>query len=330
MLRRILLLSDFWQTNKLICLVVLTFVFLAVPIAYSPPNYEVLLRLEGEENRVIRASYGTVGQFLERQGVKIGPKDLVKPGLDLPIATGMEISVLRAFPVRLYSDGEMREIMATPVPVREVLETYGIVPGANDRVVPALDEIIHAEAQVVVTRVATRELLENKEIPYRVERKGEPSLEKGIRKIVRAGKRGQVRIASQITYENGKEVKREVVSKEVAKPPQNKVIAMGTITPASRAGKNFSFREVRTMEATAYTHTGNRTFTGVWPQVGMVAVDPKVIPLGQRLYVVGYGFAVAKDTGGAIKGDRIDVFLETRQEALRWGRKMVRVYVLKE
>jgi 3D (Asp-Asp-Asp) domain-containing protein len=86
--------------------------------------------------------------------------------------------------------------------------------------------------------------------------------------------------------------------------------------------------EILTMEATAYTHTGNMTKTETWPRVGTVAVDPKVIPLGTELYVEGYGKAVAEDTGRLIKGMRIDVFLETEQECIKWGRKMVKVRVL--
>lgn len=83
------------------------------------------------------------------------------------------------------------------------------------------------------------------------------------------------------------------------------------------------------MSATAYTHTGNKTYTGIWPSVGIVAVNPKVIPLGTRLYIDGYGYATAMDTGGAIKGNKIDLFFETRAEALKWGRRNVQVFVLK-
>lgn len=86
--------------------------------------------------------------------------------------------------------------------------------------------------------------------------------------------------------------------------------------------------KIKVMESTAYTHTGNATSTGIMPYVGVVAVDPSVIPLGTNLYVEGYGFALAADTGGVIKGDIIDVFMDTRQEALNWGRRQVKVHVL--
>jgi 3D (Asp-Asp-Asp) domain-containing protein len=81
------------------------------------------------------------------------------------------------------------------------------------------------------------------------------------------------------------------------------------------------------MEATAYCYTGFKTKTGTWPQRGTVAVDPKVIPLGTRLDIEGYGSGVAEDTGGMIKGNRIDVYLNSEREALNWGRRWVRVEV---
>jgi 3D (Asp-Asp-Asp) domain-containing protein len=82
------------------------------------------------------------------------------------------------------------------------------------------------------------------------------------------------------------------------------------------------------VEATAYTWTGNRTATGTWPRVGTIAVDPKVIPLGTKMYVEGYGYGVAEDTGSAIVGYKIDVYLPSRAEALKFGRRMVRITLL--
>jgi len=81
-------------------------------------------------------------------------------------------------------------------------------------------------------------------------------------------------------------------------------------------------------EATAYTWTGYRTATGPWPSRGMVAVDPRVIPLGTELYIEGYGPAVAADTGGAIRGQRIDLYMDTKHECLQWGRRQVEVRVI--
>ncbi|WP_081328686.1 3D domain-containing protein [Neomoorella thermoacetica] len=87
------------------------------------------------------------------------------------------------------------------------------------------------------------------------------------------------------------------------------------------------------MLATAYTASSEegtadgRTATGIKVRRGVVAVDPKVIPLGTKLYIEGYGEAIAADTGGAIKGNKIDLFMDSKQEALRWGRRWVLVTI---
>ncbi|MDU4959643.1 MAG: 3D domain-containing protein [Sporomusaceae bacterium] len=92
------------------------------------------------------------------------------------------------------------------------------------------------------------------------------------------------------------------------------------------------YRRVIHMEASAYTSedpgNGSYTYRGNRLRKGLVAVDPRVIPLGARLYIEGYGYAVADDTGGYIKGHRIDLAYENRQEALRFGRRTVPVYIL--
>ena len=91
-----------------------------------------------------------------------------------------------------------------------------------------------------------------------------------------------------------------------------------------------------TFEATAYDDSpesqgkwvGKTATPGLKPQVGVIAVDPRVIPLGTKLYVEGYGKCLAGDTGGAIKGHRLDLFFNTKSEVKNWGRKKVKVYKL--
>ena len=85
---------------------------------------------------------------------------------------------------------------------------------------------------------------------------------------------------------------------------------------------------ILTMEATAYTWTGQRTASGTWPAVGTVATDPEVIPLGTKLYIEGYGPAVAADTGGDIQGQIIDLYMDSYQECIEWGRRQVEVRVM--
>ena len=83
-------------------------------------------------------------------------------------------------------------------------------------------------------------------------------------------------------------------------------------------------------EATAYCYTGNRTATGTWPSRGTIAVDPAIIPLGTQLYIEGYGEGIAEDTGGAIRGHIIDLYMESEDECWAWGRRTVEVRIIEE
>ncbi len=101
------------------------------------------------------------------------------------------------------------------------------------------------------------------------------------------------------------------------------------LSSVSRGARNAGFREAIYMESTAYSPlAGSHTASGTEVSVGLVAVDPSVIPLGTRLYVEGYGYAYAADTGGAIKGDRIDLFFDSEWQCEQWGRRTVKVYIL--
>lgn len=101
--------------------------------------------------------------------------------------------------------------------------------------------------------------------------------------------------------------------------------------------KSFSYKKVLTMTSTAYSSDGNDPLTpghitalgqDLWENPNAVAVDTSVIPLGTRLYVEGYGYTVASDTGSFVKGNVIDLHFKTTKECNRWGKKIVKVYVL--
>ena len=108
--------------------------------------------------------------------------------------------------------------------------------------------------------------------------------------------------------------------------PSNRAVSRGTYTRA----------KVVEMDSTAYLpsaglkHPTYRTATGTKAEYGAIAVDPRVIPLGTLMYVEGYGFGIAEDTGGAIKGNKIDVCIESRQKAMAWGRKKVKVHIFRD
>lgn len=145
---------------------------------------------------------------------------------------------------------------------------------------------------------------------------------------------GWERITYQITMFAGKPVRKVAIERQ-KQPPVNGLCLMGAQASNTSRG-SYVRSHVLTMHASAYDPTGGRgagatgrTATGIPARKGVVAVDPEVIALGTRLYVEGYGFAIAADRGSAIQGKRIDLCYNTRREALRFGRRSVKVHILK-
>ena len=135
----------------------------------------------------------------------------------------------------------------------------------------------------------------------------------------------------EIHYKQGDVIDTKELQRKTITPMQPKVVQVGTREVEVSRSYN-RVREVITMEATAYLPTDGGgdgiTATGIRARHGVVAVDPNVIPLGTRVYIPGYGEAIAADTGGDIIGNRIDVVLEDYGSAMQFGRRTVDVYIL--
>ncbi len=300
---------------------------LMVGFAYGITRKTVYIA-DGERLITVKTFAGTVGEVLGQAGIKLKEEDRVIPAINTEVSKGMEVTVVRAYPVKVIADGREKQVITTPASVAQVLNKAGISLRGKDKVLPALTETLARNDVVRVVRVTTEEVTTVKEVPFGIVRKEAETLERGLRRVVQRGEPGREKIVTRITYEDGVEVAREVIDKQLVKEPRNQVVAMGTVQHYSRGSRNFRFERAIEVVATGYTHTGNDTFTGVYPEVGTVAVDPNVIPLGTKLYVEGYGFAKAQDIGSAIKGKRIDLFFDTREDALSWGRRSTKVYIL--
>ncbi|QGG48684.1 3D domain-containing protein [Heliorestis convoluta] len=288
---------------------------------------EVTIYVDGEEV-IVNTFAKTVDAVLVEAAIELGAMDKVEPALEETIADGTVIHIERAFTVTVLADGEKQELLTTTEKVETLLERLALELGPLDRVEPALGEMVSEPEEIRIVRVTQKEIREEESLPFTVEQRPDNTLEKGLRRVASRGRNGLAQSTIRVTYEDGIPVRREVLSREIVREPVTQVVAMGTIDRVSRGGLNFRFQEVRHMVATAYTHTGRNTASGVYPQVGMVAVDTNVIPMGTRLYVEGYGYARAADRGSAIIGDKIDLFMETSNEARRWGVRTVKVYIL--
>jgi 3D (Asp-Asp-Asp) domain-containing protein len=178
-------------------------------------------------------------------------------------------------------------------------------------------------------QVSERTIAVRERIPYDIRYVPEQSAARGQVVVWKPGTGGVRERIFHLLYEDGTLVSRVLVSDSLLKPAADEALAVGKSIYRGGAMNEFY------MEATAYSPTVQETDGNPWMTAsgmksgrGVVAVDPKVIPLGTKLYVEGYGYAIAGDTGGAIKGDRIDVFFYSSDEMVRWGRRWARVFVL--
>lgn len=270
----------------------------------------------------------TVGEVLKANKIQINPHDQVTPSLETKVKENTVITVIRAFPITVIADGQNREIISIPIKVKNALQRAKVALGEKDLVSANLDDLTYAGQVIKVTRVAEKTIEITNSMPFKREYISDNNLEAGLTRTVSRGNPGQARQLVKVIYHDGKETKQEILLSEVARQPVNEVIARGTITSVSRGGLRLDFRRAMIAEATAYTYSGRNTATGKSPAVGMVSVDPAVIPMGSRLYVEGYGYATAADRGSSIKGNKIDVFLESKEACRKWGRRSVKVYVL--
>ncbi len=194
----------------------------------------------------------------------------------------------------------------------------------------AFTAIATAGAPTVKT-VQTR--VESKPIPRSASFQVSRTVSPGRMITQKAGRDGALKTTYRVTLVNGKPVSKQAISTQRV-APINDIVLIGKPKMAT-SRSSFTRSRVITMSATGYdtspqTLPGStgRTATGIRAQFGVVAVDPRVIKLGTYVFVEGYGFALAADTGGAIKGNKIDLCFNSRRESLAWGRRPVRVHVL--
>ncbi len=294
---------------------------------------DVELNINGKTKTVFTYEK-TVGDFLKKEGIVLKNKDLVSPSIDEEINKDMKITISSPKSYHIKDGNRTIIAEASGYTVADVLENLNIKLNKLDRVSLPLDEIAKEGMEIKIDRVVV-ENIENKiEIPFETESRENKDMFEGDKNVITKGEVGQKTESLKNTYVNGVLETTEVLKSEITKDPVKEVVEVGTKKAAAAPnGKNA--KRVIVMQATAYDPSaGSKTAMGTRARVGAVAVDPRVIPLGSKLYIesmdgfASYGYATAEDTGGAIKGNRIDLFYNSNAEANRFGRRNVKVYVL--
>ncbi len=296
--------------------------------SYAVAHKEVTI-IDGNSRMEVSTFARNVEQVLDQNEIRLGPHDAVDPKMDVSLENGCTVQVYRAFAVNIVADGKEKSVQTTEKKVGDILKEANIAVNDHDIVKPEIDTLVDGETEVTVQRVSFKEVVEKTEIPFETVKKSDKSLNKGTRQVVQEGKSGLEKSTYRVKYVDGKFTDSVRLERIVVREPQNKIVKEGTLQVASRGGKNFRFDRAIRAVSTAYTYSGRNTASGTKPGPGTIAVDPRVIPLGTRLYVEGYGYGVARDTGGAIKGNKVDVFLQSEAACRKWGRRTVNVYVVK-
>ncbi|MCL5102816.1 MAG: 3D domain-containing protein [Armatimonadetes bacterium] len=235
----------------------------------------------------------------------------------------------------LRIDGAERHVHTAQMTVGATLKDAGIEVGPLDVVVPATSERLRDGMKITIVRVREEIEAVNEPIPFDTVKTFTRFLKPGQVKVTKPGEKGEKLVRYSVRYEDGKPVRWTVVGKEVVRKPSSKMVAIGFKGHYTSRGE-YRTRRILRMSASAYDpgprscgkSADGRTGCGLRAGYGVVAVDPRVIRLGSRLYIEGYGYAIAGDTGSAIKGNRIDLGFNTYREAIRFGRRNVVVHLL--
>jgi uncharacterized protein YabE (DUF348 family) len=319
--------------------------------AYATANREIVIL--DESGTIDAKTLGNdVQQALTQLDVKIGPQDYASLKLDAPLEKEVvnQLEIRRAVPLTLAVDGRKLEIQSWRDNLAEVLNDYSVKIGSLDKLVGApLEAPVTAGMSVKIIRVRQESISEYDSIPYDVLEQKDKKLNEGETKVTQVGVDGRLESVFQIVYEDGKPVSRTFLAEHVLSEPINRIVALGTVKNfQSSRGELVRYSKILDLKATAYTaslhDTGKSpgepgfgiTKSGIRAREGVIAVDPRIIPLGTKVYVEvpgaapDYGFAIAADIGSAIKGKLIDLYFGSTEQAIHWGRKSVRIYILNE
>lgn len=296
----------------------------------------------------------SVGEVLSKENVTIGDNDRINVGVDDAVSDNDEIIITRGKEITIVADGVETSAVVTKADAHDALVEAGYIPGEADEISVENGEDLKDSSKVQLISVSSTVEAVNEEIQNEVLYIDDPTMPEGETKVIEEGSIGTRQIKSNVLYRSGEEVSRELVSDTVVTEPKNRVIAIGkkksTVPAISRSGgitesngtiNGMSYSRKITMSATAYStspsENGGYTVSAMGNKLGfgIVAVDPSVIPLGSKVFVTStdgswtYGVASAEDTGGAIKGNKIDLCYDgTPSSVNQFGRRSCVVYVL--
>ena len=320
--------------------------FLGWALVYSDTSIPVTVYVNGQTHNILTKAQ-TVEEMLASNGIALKDSDVMDYEPTSALLPNMEVTITSSFPVAISSGGEVSVLQMREGSVGTALILAGITYDADDELTALPYADVEPGMLIRHIDVKTEYMTVDEVIEFDEEIIKDDKIYIGNDKVVTEGKDGEKRTVRRIVYRDGVLSSREIMNQIILKEAVDEVKIVGTkiryqtsLTGDTRVWKPKPTKDqiketVVAVEVTAYTHTGNRTATGRHPRVGYVAVNPSIIPYGTKLYIPGYGYCTAQDTGafrhenGGNK-NQIDLFMETEKECKKWGRKNnVTIYILK-
>ena len=332
------------------CMAVMTALTIAVVTLLGNSIYTVNI-FDGENTYTVRTLSNNVTKVLSNVNLKSSSYNIANTKV---VGRTTNIEILYTFPVFVTCGDKTTEISFTGGTVKDALAQAGYTADEYDFIEPAADTEIKKTVYIDYTDISYVDGKYTEAIPYSTKTVYSSNILRGETSL-KAGTNGLKEVNYTEKFVNGVSVEKTVVSTNVVAEPVSAVKTVGTrayktsadvkaisvLSPSSaieldKNGNPVKFKSKMTVRATAYTYTGNNCSTGVAPKPGYIAVNPKVIPYGTKLYIkspdgsITYGYAVAADTGGFIKKHPtgIDLFMTSKSACRNFGVRNMEVYIL--
>ena len=349
--------------SKLFAISVIVLFALGITISYVFCNSKVVHIFDGmKQHRVFTVSQNP-HEILAMAGVSVRSEDALHM---TPNGTNtVKLVVQRSFPVEVSAAGKTQTVYLAGGTVADAVALTDFDLDEDDLYTPSLEEKLTVSSSVQVDIVDYVEYTEIENIPHGTVEEETDTLKKGTTKVKTEGVDGVVYHSYLAKLVNGVIVETTSLEEYVSEEMVEEKILVGNASSAKKvsaaAGKTSSsvqaisplkpdspiqldqngnplhYKRKIEGKATAYSpEDGDTTATGHPAQVGLVAVNPKQIPYGSRLYIktpsgnIIYGYAIAADTGGFVKKGRVtvDLFFNSKEECIEFGIRDVEIYVL--
>jgi len=284
-----------------------------------------------------------VHALFKEKGIKVDDNEILTFSMTDSLEDGNVLEIKQGRAVTLSADGVTKLTLTSQETVADALIEAGVEIQPYDWAEPSFEAPVTEGMYISLHRISVQEETVTEKIPSPVENLTDDNMFEDEKKVIK-GSDGEKQVVYRILSDANGEVYREAISETILKEATPTTVTVGTkVKPkATKQGRTFSYKRKITVKATAYDTSleenggWTKTAMGLTPGYGIVAVDPRVIPLGTKLYIESpddgqswtYGYCIGGDTGGAIKGNRVDLCYNTQAECVRFGVRSATVYIL--